>query len=227
MLRPQFSQQQYQDLTIFKEHVDNLIACIPESGEVTDLQPLFFRFTLDTTSTFLFGKSTFTLKGGQSTDGLNFAKAFDTAQDLVAKRFRLLDFYWLIGGSKFRQSCNLAHDFIDEIIAQRQATTEMGKENHDRYIFFDAVAESSPNKEALRGQLMNILLAGRDTTACLLSWIFYLLVRHPQVLLRVRTEINSVAGVAMDVTRNDLKSMPYLANVIKESKSCYLRSRSL
>ena len=169
MLRPQFLQQQYKDLNVFRDHVDNLIACLPENGEVIDLQPLFFRFTLDTTSGFLFGESTYTLKRGQSNDGLNFAKAFDTAQDFVVKRFRLLDLYWLIGGSKFNQSCSLAHKFIDGIITQRQASIDKTQEKRDGYVFFDAVAEASPNKEALRGQLLNILLAGRDTTACLLS----------------------------------------------------------
>lgn len=73
--------------------MDNLIACIPEDGAVVDLQALFFRFTLDTTSTFLFGESTYTLKKDQSIGGLVFAKAFDTAQDFVVKRFRLLDLY--------------------------------------------------------------------------------------------------------------------------------------
>ena len=220
MLRPQFSHQQYQDLNIFREHVDNLIARLPENGGAVDLQPLFFCFTLDTTSGFLFGESTYTLRKGQSIEGLDFAKSFDTAQNFVAKRFRLLDLYWLIGGSKFHQACDLAHSFIDDIITQRQASHNNFKEKRERYVFFDAVAEDSRNKEALRGQLLNVLLAGRDTTACLLSWTFHLLARHPHVLSRLRAEIESIAGITTDVTRNDLKRMPYLANVLKESEIC-------
>ena len=218
MLRPQFSQQQYQDLSIFREHVDNLIARLPRNGEIVDLQPLFFRFTLDTTSAFLFGKSTYTLIEGGSIDGQNFAKAFDTAQDFVVKRFRLLDLYWLIGGPNFNRACNLVHDFIDNIITQRQARNDKTADHHPRYVFFDAIAEDSYDKEALRGQLVNILLAGRDTTACLLSWTFYLLARHPETLSRLRAEIKSVVGVTEDITRNDLKHMPYLANIMKESE---------
>ena len=166
MLRPQFARQQYQDLDIFKEHVDNLIACIPSDGKPVDLQPLFFRFTLDTTSAFLFGESTFTLKGDDSKDGRSFAQSFDTAQDYVVKRFRLLDLYWLIGGSKFHKACNDTHAFIDSVISNRGKA----REKSTRYLFFDAVAEDSADVASLRGQLLNILLAGRDTTACLLSW---------------------------------------------------------
>ena len=204
--------------------MDNLIACLPGTGEQVDLQSLFFRFTLDTTSAFLFGESTYTLKEGQSVTGLEFATSFDTAQDYVVKRFRLLDLYWLIGGPKFHQACASAHEFIDKIIKRRQRKDLGLDDQGGKYLFFDAVAKDSTNEEALRGQLLNILLAGRDTTACLLSWTFHLLVCHPRVLLRLREEIqmmaNGSAGPSM--SRDDIKRMPYLANVLKESKLHFL-----
>ena len=155
---------------MFREHVDHLIACIPKNGRPVDLQPLFFRFTLDTTSAFLFGESTYSLKSKSSREGTKFAHDFDIAQDYVIKRFRLLDFYWLIGGSKFRNACKSVHDFVDEIIKRRDETAASGQMEDGRYVFFDAVADDCKTREALRGQLINILLAGRDTTACLLSW---------------------------------------------------------
>lgn len=61
LLRPQFTHRQYEDLELFREAVDNLIDILPESG-VVDLQPLFFRLTLDTTTAFLFGDSVDSLK---------------------------------------------------------------------------------------------------------------------------------------------------------------------
>ena len=201
--------------------MDNLIACLPGTGEQIDLQPLFFRFTLDTTSSFLFGESTYTLKEGQSVTGLEFARSFDTAQDYVVKRFRLLDLYWLIGGPKFRQACFMAHQFIDKIIKRREHKEFYPNDRRGNYVFFDAVAKDSMNEEALRGQLLNILLAGRDTTACLLSWTFHLLTRHPRVLLRLREEIQNMENVRVgpNMSRDDIKRMPYLASVLKESKS--------
>lgn len=218
LLRPQFSRQQYQDLAIFREHVNNLIACIPGNGRNVDVQPLFFQFTLDTTSGFLFGQSTYTLREGQSVGGQEFAKSFDIAQDYVIKRFRLLDLYWLIGGPKFHNACKSAHRFIDDIIAQRHRD-DSKHEKGEGYLFFDAVAKDSTTNEALRGQLLNILLAGRDTTACLLSWTFHLLARYPQVLSRLRSEIDMIAADSSDVTKDELKRMSYLAIVLKESKA--------
>jgi cytochrome P450 len=167
MLRPQFARQQYQDLDIFREHVDDLIASIEKSSQGLDLQSLFFRFTLDTTSAFLFGQSTYSLRANQSGDDLVFAANFDIAQDYVVQRYRYLDLYWLIGGKRFREACASVHHFIENIIDQR---TKSDSDGAGRYVFIDAIAQDSQNRKSLRDQLVNILLAGRDTTACLLSW---------------------------------------------------------
>ena len=45
----------------------------------------------------------------------------------------------------------------------------------------------------------------------------HLLTRHPGVLARVRKEIKRIAGSRVDLTRNDLKKMTYLEDVLKES----------
>ena len=170
MLRPQFSRQQYQDLDILRGHVDDLINCILDQGPSLDLQPLFFRFTLDTTAAFLFGESTYSLKANQSGEDIRFAESFDIAQDYVVQRYRYLDLYWLIGGRRFREACASVHHFIENIIDRRLTKPEKSYEKNRRYVFIDAIAEDSNDRTALRDQLINILLAGRDTTACLLSW---------------------------------------------------------
>ncbi|KAF6226498.1 hypothetical protein HO133_009364 [Letharia lupina] len=221
MLRPQFSRQQYQDLDILCEHVDDLISCILEKGQSLDLQPLFFRFTLDTTSAFLFGESTYSLRANQSGEDIQFAESFDVAQDYVVQRYRYLDLYWLIGGRRFREACASVHHFIENIIDRRLTKTEKSRDENGRYVFIDAIAEDSRDRRALRDQLINILLAGRDTTACLLSWTFHLLPRNPHVLKRLRDEIQSIAGDGKDLKREDLKKMTYLANVLKETLRLY------
>src|SRR4051812_43480111 len=69
LLRPQFSHKQYQDLEIFREHVDNLNSNIPTDGSIVNLQSLFFCFTLDTTTAFLFGQSVYSLVGAGASGG--------------------------------------------------------------------------------------------------------------------------------------------------------------
>ncbi|KAA6409046.1 MAG: cytochrome P450 alkane hydroxylase [Lasallia pustulata] len=215
MLRPHFQHRQYDDLEVFRESVDNLIDNI--KGGVIDLQPLFFRLTLDTTTAFLFGESVNSLKAPKTVGEQNFTSAFNTAQEYVAKRFRLLDLYWFIGGKKFQEACDNVHRFADQIIDRN-----LGRGSKDEESFLDNVAKNTPNRDALRGQIINILTAGRDTTACLLSWTFFMLVRHPNVLGKLRTEISSVSqGRGSELNRTDLRNMKYLQNVLKEILRLY------
>lgn len=168
LLRPQFHFKQYSDLSMFRDATDNLLNAIPREGGVIDLQPLFFRLTLDVTTEFLFGNSIESLKVPESTGEQTFAEAFNTAQEYIAKRFRLLDLYWLIGGKRFRDACKKVHYFADQIIDRN--LSESSLDGQGKYVFLRAMSEKTPDRTALRSQIINILTAGRDTTACLLSW---------------------------------------------------------
>lgn len=169
LLRPQFTYRQYQDLEVLQEPIEDLLNCISNADSgIVDLQPLFFRFTLDTTTALLFGESVYSLKAGSR--AVKFEEAFNIAQSTVAMRFRLLDLYWLVGGKKFRKSCQAVHDFMEEILERGESSRKDSGKRDSRYVFLDAIAAEYPDRTALRHQMMNILLAGRDTTACLLSW---------------------------------------------------------
>jgi hypothetical protein len=93
MLRSQMHHEQYSNLGIFRVAVDDLIQRIQENGGPIELQQLFFRFTLDTTTAFLFGKSVRSLNDYNSTSEAmsegTFLSSFDTAQRWVTKRFGL------------------------------------------------------------------------------------------------------------------------------------------
>ncbi|KAH6716445.1 cytochrome P450 alkane hydroxylase [Leptodontidium sp. MPI-SDFR-AT-0119] len=163
LLRPQFHVKEYSDLNMFKDATDNLLNAIPREGGVIDLQPLFFRLTLDVTTEFLFGESIESLKVPESTGEDTFAEAFNVAQEYVAKRFRLLDLYWLIDGKKFRDTCKKVHYFADKIIDRNLAEDSI--EGQGKYVFLRAMSEKTPDRTVLRSQIINILTAGRDTTA--------------------------------------------------------------
>ena len=170
MLRPQLQHKQYESLEVFRTAVDDLIHLIQENTGVVDLQPLFFRLTLDTTTAFLFGESVRSLITPEAVGEGTFATAFNTAQQWVTKRFRLLDLYWLIGGKEFQQACNDVHKFADQIIDRNLSADRDESDQSGKYVFLDTVAKNTSDRTALRGQAINLLAAGRDTTACLLSW---------------------------------------------------------
>ena len=168
ILRPHFYSRQYENLDVFRVPLEDLLQLLPSTGGIVDLQPLFFRFTLDVTTAFLFGELICSLRSPESTGEHTFASSFDTAQKYIIKRFRLLDLYWLIGGKEFREACERVHDFADRVIDRNLLPTHTNEDF--KASFMHSVAKECPDRAALRGQIVNILAAGRDTTACLLSW---------------------------------------------------------
>jgi len=111
LLRPLFLSKRVDNFVEIQEHVEALISCIPD-GMIVDFQPLFFRFTLHTTTNLLFGRSIHSL-GGETAHAEAFAESFRIAQDFLAHRGRLGPFHWLLGGKSFRNANATVHRFVD------------------------------------------------------------------------------------------------------------------
>lgn len=170
LLRKQFARTQYQNLDHFRDHVDNLIRSLPSSRGVVDLQPLFFNLTLDTTTALLLGRSVHSLRPEADADIKAFQESFNTAQEGLAKRFRIAPWQSLYNPAKFRGSCATVHQFVDNYIKERETREKDGLETSSSDAFIDQLSQESSDPRSLRDQLLNILLAGRDSTACSLSW---------------------------------------------------------
>lgn len=217
LLRGPLQHKHYENLDVFKQSVDDLIHTLSSQPDVVDLQPLFFLLTLDVSTEFLFGESVKSLKAPKSASEQTFGNAFNTAQAFVAKRFRLPDLYWMIGGSKFQKACDDVRHFADQIIDRNLSSCSSKRSG----VFLDLLAESTADRDALRGQILNLLAAGRDSTACLLTWTFFLLIRHPRVLGKLREEVNANSSDLAKMTRTDLRRMSYLQNVLRETLRLY------
>lgn len=173
LLRPQFISNRFNNFEQIKSAVNKLIESIPEAG-IVDLQPLFFHLTFETTLFLLFGQHLPSLESVCFTSRESeFANAFNVGQDYLAQRGRLGDLYWLWGGRKFRDACKMCHDFIDDAVqkALEHSASKKGRDlQKEPYVFIDALIQETREPSALRDQCLNILLAGRDTTACCLTW---------------------------------------------------------
>lgn len=74
--------------------------------------------------------------------------------------------------------------------------------------------------EQVRDEVMTIFLAGHETTANTMSWIWYLLSQHPEVEQKLWNELEAVLGVKR-VTADDIPQLPYLNNIITEAMRLY------
>jgi len=68
--------------------------------------------------------------------------------------------------------------------------------------------------------MLNILLAGRDTTASLLSWLFHQLLRNPEIFTKLRETIIYTFGTyenPRDISFSTLKGSQYLQHCLNET----------
>jgi cytochrome P450 len=72
----------------------------------------------------------------------------------------------------------------------------------------------------LRDELVTLYLAGQETTASALTWLWYALGRHPDLAARVRTEVTGVLG-DRPATAADAGRLPLLRAAIDEVLRLY------
>ncbi len=246
MMRPQFARDQISDLDLEERHVQNLMRHLTVKPgadgwtDETDLQVLFFRLTLDSATEFLFGKSvdsqlaSLTSAEKSPTDSpldeANFAWAFDRGQMILATRARLQRFYSLYNPAEFKTCCDDCHNFIDYFVRLAlskdipEKELENGSGSKEKYVFLEALATQTRDPLELRSQLFHILLAGRDTTASLLGWLFYLLARDTARYTKLRNTIISEFGTydnPSGITFSKLKSCSYLQQCMNETLRIY------
>jgi cytochrome P450 len=72
----------------------------------------------------------------------------------------------------------------------------------------------------IRDEMMELMIAGHETCAHLLTWLFYELDRHPEVRAKLEAEIDMVLG-DQPATYEDIRRLTYTEMVLKEALRLY------
>ena len=110
--------------------------------------------------------------------------------------------------------------YIDEALSL--SADELDKKISKSDTFIHSLARYTRDRKLMRDQLFAILLAGRDTTASTLQWIFLELARNPKVVKKLRAEIQDTIGTSgRPPTYQEIKDMKYLNWIIMEVLRLY------
>ncbi len=153
-----------------------------------------------------------------------FSKRFQTLQDFLVKLVRipaLMKWYNLNGKTKHYEK--LAHEnnqVILDIVARRR---ERALEDDLLGMLMGCTYENSEegmSDKQLQNESLILFVAGHETAANILSWIFYLLKKHPETIDKIKTEASDILeGRLPDF--GDLLKMEYLSQVIDECLRLY------
>ncbi|KAL8705570.1 MAG: hypothetical protein Q9201_001310 [Fulgogasparrea decipioides] len=220
LIRPTFARTRFANFHSLEMHVDRLIDLIPGDGSTFDLQPLFRRLILDTSTEFIFGESTNSLLRSSSLDAQGFLQAFDDAVAGVGKRVMMGKMRHLVRDKKWEVACKTVHNYCDRYVAAalrgqnesapKQSTTEV-----ERWVLLREMAKETQDPLDLRYQILNVFSPGRDSTGILLSNVFFFVARQPSSWKRLRNEVLSLEGKPLDY--DNLNSLTYVNHCLKES----------
>lgn len=227
LIRPNLAREQVANLEAFERHFQLLLKHIPMDGTTFDLQPLLFRLTIDSATEFLFNHSTNSLRLDAVEDASNpdymFSEAFNYGQaDIVARsQWSFLD--PLRPKRKAREAIRICHEYVDKIVdgaiawrREREARLARGeKVDDERYIFIHELVKQTDDKYTLRSELINVLLAGRDTTASLMANAMFEIAKRPDIWAKIREEVEFLNG--REPTYEALRNLKYLKWCLNES----------
>ncbi len=120
----------------------------------------------------------------------------------------------LLPYARFRRACDGLDALLFDQIARTRAslagrTDVLADLLRARYDDGEGIDDAT-----IRDHLRTLLIAGHETTAVVLAWALYFVLRDPVVHARVRAEL---AGLGPDPSPEQLARLPYLGAVIDET----------
>jgi cytochrome P450 len=123
---------------------------------------------------------------------------------------------------KFEEAAETLDKTIYAIIEERRRSGEEGRD--DLLAMLLAARDEEDGRgmtdEQVRDEVMTIFVAGHETTANTMSWIWYLLATHPEAERKLWAELDEVLG-GRPPTAEDVPRLVYTNQIISETLRLY------
>ncbi|KAF7356115.1 Cytochrome P450 52E1 [Mycena venus] len=248
MTRPFFARDRISDFDILERHADAVVSLLRQrmkAGYSVDFQDLIGRFTMDSASEFLFNTCVNSLKANlpyphnvafppaeanapEAQATIKFVDAFTLAMLRLSER-EVLGRIWPLFemfGDKTAGPMRDISEYLDPIIdaameKKRLSGSQEKGESGEGMSLLDELLETTSDPKILKDEILNMLLAGRDTTMHTLTIVIYFFTMYPEVCTRVREEVLAHVGSSRAPTYDDIKNMKYLRAVLNETMRLY------
>ncbi|TVU31930.1 hypothetical protein EJB05_23642, partial [Eragrostis curvula] len=189
---------------VFKRNAAKLAGIVSScaaSQQSMDFQGLVLKATMDSIFTIAFGLDLNTLGG--SAEGSRFAAAFDDASEFTLLRY--INPFWKVmkllhvgAEAALKERIEIVDEFVykrirsraQELSNAKAQDTNMKQDILSRFIETTADESGTVDYKYLRDIILNIAIAGKDTTAGALAWFLYMACKHPEVQEKICQEDN-------------------------------------
>uniref|UniRef100_A0A2N9IAE5 Cytochrome P450 n=1 Tax=Fagus sylvatica TaxID=28930 RepID=A0A2N9IAE5_FAGSY len=213
------------------EEVNRLLGSVSgQSGSELDLGKMFFTLANDVLCRVAFGKR-FKEESGEG-QKRHLVGVMTETQELFGG-FCLGDFFpdweWVnsLSGYKKRLSRNLEdlRAVCEEIIEEHVKKEQDSYGGDGKEDFVDVLLRVQQREDLevpitddnLKALVLDMFVAGTDTSSATLEWTMTELARHPKVMKKAQEEVRNVASSLGKVEESHLQHLHYLKAVIKET----------
>ena len=187
--------------------INRMVAGWGDEGEI-DLLDFFAELTIYTTSSCLIGKpfreeldASFTRHYHELERGTDAIAYVDPYADIDSFRIRDAARERLVA-------------LVQGIIDKRQARGTVAKADRD---LLDVLISIDMTADVVTGIFISMMFAGHHTSSGTASWAMIELLRHPDVLADVVTELDTLYAGGAEVSFQALRSIPLLESALKET----------
>ena len=216
-----------------------LLEWASSGSHIVDLQDVLRRLTFDTICKVSLGNDPCCLDLSQPLPPL--VVAFDSASEISAMRAAAPVFLmWKIkralnlGSEKsLKEAVKLVHESVLEIIRiKKKEIAENNNNNNNGGDLLARLLEAGHDEIMVRDMVISIIMAGRDTTSAAMTWLFWLLSKHPSKEALIVKEMKEVFGGGGGEDNDDelMMTRPFDYEGLKEMrflKACLCESMRL
>ncbi|KAK1412891.1 hypothetical protein QVD17_34479 [Tagetes erecta] len=148
----------------------------------------------------------------------------------IMGQFNVSDYIWILKNIDFqgfgRRSKNVRRRFdelVERIIKEHEVLRKNdGGEVKDLLSILLDVAEDETmeiklTRENIKAFILDIFVAGTDTSAITIEWALAELINHPNIMKKVAEEIDQVVGKHRILQESDVPNLPYLQAIVRET----------
>ncbi|XWS77166.1 hypothetical protein CRYUN_Cryun01aG0238300 [Craigia yunnanensis] len=230
--------------SVFRKHAVTLVRAVSKlaaSGQVIPIQDMVIKCSFNSVFEVGLGIDLNCIER-LNDEGTNFAKAFDEANELVFTRFfypfwKLQRFLNIGSEAVFKKNVKLVDNFVYNVINTKKELLALKPDwNVKGDILSRLLMESKKNPKImtdkyLRDIILNIIIAGKDSTAVALTWFFYMLCKNPLIQEKIAEEVLDITNskgntddaeeFLTTITATTLEQMHYLHATLTETLRLY------
>ncbi|KAL1567984.1 cytochrome P450 71AU50-like [Salvia divinorum] len=193
-----------------------------QSREAVDLRARITALNGDINFLMVFGKKYSAMME------LGFEEAIKEAMEILGK-FNLSDYFPYVGvlnlqglHGKIKRVSKVFDGILEEIIDDHMKKKQQQQRVADIVDTLMEIMESGQagfefDRRHVKAILLDMVVAGMDTSSTALEWALSELMKHPTVMKKLQQEVESVVGLDQMVEESHLDKLKYLDCVVKEA----------